>query len=269
MRFQPGGFSAEERLYVPYIKPAVPDEKFNKEFKPVLLDTEDKLMEVISGVEGKTIGADTETNTLDFSAQGPLVGISFSFSPYDGYYCPFRHLVGNNLPPRCMGSMNEFLAKNNLLMFNALFDLMMLKAEGFSIDIYKVFEVMSLVFNVDTNVKKNGLKWSCFVGGTLINVVGGERPIGRVQRGDLVLVGDRSFKVRFSGSRGVRKVIRVKLEGGEEITCTPDHLFVCRRGRFWVWRRAKELLGEDLVTGRDVLKMGEQEKERFYSFLIL
>ena len=54
----------------------------------------------------------------------------------------------------------EFLGRNNILGYNLPFDLMMMQSEGIDTKGWRCFDVMVLVFNADTNIKHNSLKWA-------------------------------------------------------------------------------------------------------------
>lgn len=148
--------------YKPFFAPAKVDIKFTTDFKCECVDTLDRFRELTDGVAGQLVAYDCETRSLDFSVPNPVVGVSWSLTPYDGYYVPLRHLVGRNIESvaEFWPLWFEFLKRNNRLGYNFPFDLMMFKAEGLDITQLKTFEVMALVFNADTNVKKNNLKWA-------------------------------------------------------------------------------------------------------------
>ncbi len=124
-----------ETAYKPYIKAAPPDVKFNKEFKPVLVNEYEQLKDLLDPISDSVVGADTETNTLDFSAKGPIVGFSWSLTGNDGYYCPVRHLIGKNAPLRCLNVWHEFLLRNRSLWYQSNFDLGMMESEGYEVTI--------------------------------------------------------------------------------------------------------------------------------------
>lgn len=147
-----------EAGYVHYFKPAPADIEFEKSLKFDIIKTVEEFRRITEGISDKTVAFDSETKTLDFSEKDPIVGVSFALSGLQGYYIPFRHLVGLNAPLILLKEFHEFLLRNKVLGFNTPFDVMMMQAEGFPADEYKIFEVMSLVFNADTNIKKNGLK---------------------------------------------------------------------------------------------------------------
>lgn len=152
--------------YQCYFGEAKKDEKFENGFKCECVDTLERFKELTDGVTGKLVAFDSETRTLNFGLKNPVVGVSFSFSAYDGYYVPIRHMLGKNIGKtkeeiaEFFKVWGEFLGRNNLLGYNIPFDLMMMRAEGLDTSKWRCFEVMGLVFNADTNIKHNGLKWA-------------------------------------------------------------------------------------------------------------
>ena len=152
--------------YVHFYPPAKPDVKFKTELSYQLVNTLEMLQAFFEDYEDKPIAFDTETTGLDME-NDRIVGFSLSKNPYSGIYVPLRHLPGGNIPnvKKVMHLLYEFLKKNRVLMYNALFDLLMLYyEESFDtppdVEELKIFEVQALVFNADTNVSKNNLKWA-------------------------------------------------------------------------------------------------------------
>lgn len=146
--------------YTPYFKPSASDAKFETDFKCELVTSIDRFLELTKEVEGKIVAIDSETTGLDMYAPNPVVGVSWSTNAYNGFYVPLRHRIGKNINdvPQFFKLWEAFLKRNNLLFYNAPFDLMMFRAEGIDTRSLKTFEVMSLVFGMDSNVKDNGLK---------------------------------------------------------------------------------------------------------------
>lgn len=148
--------------YKCYFKSAPKDIKFDTDFKCELVDTVDRFKELTDKVTGKLVAFDSETNTLNFSRKNPVVGVSFSFNAYNGYYVPIRHFLGRNIEDTALffRLWSEFLGRNNILGYNLPFDLMMMQSEGIDTKGWRCFDVMVLVFNADTNIKHNSLKWA-------------------------------------------------------------------------------------------------------------
>ncbi len=60
-------------------------------FKPILLNTKEKLFDVIKKIEdGRVVAFDTETTSLN-PLKAKIVGFSFSFDEGSGYYAPIAH----------------------------------------------------------------------------------------------------------------------------------------------------------------------------------
>lgn len=146
--------------YKPFFKEAPKDVQFESSFKPELISSIADLEQRLGTVSGQVVGFDVETKTLDFSVKDPIVGFSVSITSMSGIYVPLRHLTGENLPVKeAFAILDAFLKRNNVVGYNFPFDLMMLEAEGFTDTYqYRMFEVMTLVFAADTNVKGNDLK---------------------------------------------------------------------------------------------------------------
>jgi len=72
------------------VEPKKEEEK-RVSFKPILLDTREKLFEVLQDVKKNTILAfDTETNSLD-AYNAKIVGFSFALNENEAYYVPIAH----------------------------------------------------------------------------------------------------------------------------------------------------------------------------------
>jgi DNA polymerase-1 len=127
-------------------------------FEGVLVETLDQLKELCS-IKGSIVALDTETTGLTFY-RDKIVGLSFSFSSKDGYYVPLRHQYGNLPVEEALAIVKEMIYNNKILMFNAIFDSMMLEAEGIDMREVDIFEIQSLVFCADSNVKGRNLKWA-------------------------------------------------------------------------------------------------------------
>jgi len=72
------------------VQPKKEEEK-RATFKPILLDTKEKLFDVLKDIKTKTILAfDTETNSLD-AYNAKIVGFSFALNEQEAYYVPIAH----------------------------------------------------------------------------------------------------------------------------------------------------------------------------------
>ncbi|MFC1745774.1 DNA polymerase [Candidatus Riflebacteria bacterium] len=145
--------------YEPYFPAESPDPAFNTRLKFVLIDTPKKYEEVFAGVTGRIIAFDSETTGLNYD-QDKIVGCSISFDGESGYYLPFRHSTGKNLPISYLYWVYQLLLRNKILLFNAVFDMLMLQhdldiKQFGDVDVWEIdfFEVQALVYNADTNIR--------------------------------------------------------------------------------------------------------------------
>lgn len=144
--------------YVPFFEEKEEDKNFNKNFKYILMKDYEELYRLLN-MKGGRAAFDTETNGLNIDVN-KVVGFSLSFNGMSGIYVPLRHREGNLDPEKVFPVLNEFLCSNEILLYNSAFDLMMMEKEGLKIADVMCFDVMSLVFNADTNIRKNNLKWA-------------------------------------------------------------------------------------------------------------
>lgn len=134
---------------------------FKEKYRPTLITSVEHFKSVTDGLVELQIAGDTETNGLDYEKHH-IVGFSFSTGPYDGYYVPIRHQnEDQNVPEdEIIPLIFEFIYRNKWLFYNWWFDGLMLKKEGLDVDRVRVQDVQAYVFNADTNIKKNNLKWA-------------------------------------------------------------------------------------------------------------
>ena len=156
-------FNSDE--YQPdYGRVAIDDFKFNEEFKSHLITSYDELYDVLDPIKNMKVGFDTETTGLTFY-KDHIVGVSFATNPYEGYYVPIRHIIGNNIVKRNEDVKpifdliyDKLLIRNNIVLYNATFDLIMYESEGYNPNKISCFDAQILVYLLDTNFKDNGLK---------------------------------------------------------------------------------------------------------------
>ena len=86
---------ASGKNYEHFIKPAKPNPNFPDKYDFVLVDTIDKLREVLEN-DSEYIAWDLETSSLN-PEEGKIVGIAISFDTQTGYYIPIAHAVGKNI----------------------------------------------------------------------------------------------------------------------------------------------------------------------------
>ena len=154
----------EKSEFKHYFDPAPKDLYFQDNFKYEIVRSKETLMSIKENVLAlglKTIAVDTETTGLDF-VKDRIVGISFSFDAYSGYYIPIRHGVGINAEEGILDLFfDEFMAKDfTVLFFNAIFDMFMFILEGKDYEKVKFFDTHTLVFNADSQAPEKNLKFS-------------------------------------------------------------------------------------------------------------
>jgi DNA polymerase I-like protein with 3'-5' exonuclease and polymerase domains len=173
-----------------------------------LLDLEKKFLEL----GNPEMGVDTETTALSF-VDADLVGFSLSFEIGVGYYVPVGHQVGENvLREEALEILFRMMYESKQVDFyNYRYDARILRKYG--LDVFKVkhFDVMCLVWNADTNVKRPSLKRSSlsFLGirqQTFENVIGAGKEDDMEEADQFVEYGD-----------GVRKVEDGEFDGAEVI----------------------------------------------------
>lgn len=171
----------------PYYSDAPLDKDYMRKLKAVMVTDLDMANKIFSQKD-MIVGFDTETTGLAFY-KDEIVGFSLSFNGTSGFYFPLRHTNADyNLPvDETLRGLHKFLLNNTIILFNATFDLSMLGQElprlgiAFnSIEDYKFVDVQCFVYNLEPEVKKNGLKWAArhFLGRVcpeFHQIVGGSR----------------------------------------------------------------------------------------------
>lgn len=105
---------------------------------------------------------DTETSSLSI-IDLELVGFSFCWDvkkTRTAYYVPVGHIGSGNLPLLpSLEIMDTMLGcSEKILLYNLPFDVRVLRKYGVNVARYRLFDVMSLVWNRDTNIKRISLK---------------------------------------------------------------------------------------------------------------
>lgn len=134
---------------------------FKAKFKPHLITSIGEFQDLTGELQNTWVAGDTETNGVDYD-QHRICGFSFSTTPYNGFYVPIRHQnQEKNLPEEeIVPLIHEFLYRNKWLFYHWEFDGMMMKRDGCALDRVTVLDVRALVYNADTNIKRNNLKWA-------------------------------------------------------------------------------------------------------------
>lgn len=138
--------------------------KFKNTYKPTLIKSVEHFKEITDDISGKIVAGDTETDGLNADIHH-VVGFSFSTSSYNGYYIPLRHNLGNIVESeeelnKFFPILFDFIYRNNWLFYNWVFDAQMLRKDGLIVSDVRVQDVLAYVFNSDTNIKANNLKWA-------------------------------------------------------------------------------------------------------------
>lgn len=84
----------------------------------------------------------------------------------------------------------------------------------------------------------------CFVAGTSVHTPNGQVGIETLAPGDTVFTSDGVRNIKTVSKRKPNRLVEVKLETGESITCTPEHPFFTD----WGWVPARAIAGRRLVS---------------------
>lgn len=171
--------------------------KYGIKAKCELVTSIERLKEFAETCKDKIIAVDTETTGLSYSTDY-IVGFSISLDSYSGIYVPIRHKIriavkekialkdenGNVLYTKAGKERTKTVVSYNyseqtknvndkealdilfqimkdakrVLMYNAEFDLNMIKKEGYNVRKIRTFDVMILPYVFDPENKKKGLK---------------------------------------------------------------------------------------------------------------
>lgn len=151
--------SRQEAGYISPIKPANIDNNWRSKVKLHLIASLDEMKQVLLTCNTEDpLAVDTETTGLDYNTLD-IVGFSFCFNSAEAYYVPVGHKIGANIE----GALAEFISfmvnhKGKLLFYNFQYDGRVLRKYGLNLDKITPFDVMPLVWNVDTNIHMPSLK---------------------------------------------------------------------------------------------------------------
>lgn len=140
--------------YRPVYAQGTPNEDFLR-CERVLVDTPEKVDELLAAWDAtpkcQIVGFDTETTALS-PEDAELVGCSLAFDFGRGYYLPFGHRIGTNLPISEFERIGRVLYEaNRVAYYNARFDLRIQRKYGHDIDRINFLDVSLLIWNWDTN----------------------------------------------------------------------------------------------------------------------
>lgn len=133
-----------------------------KDFDCVLVNTMEQYKEFIriwqNCPQRQYIGFDLETTSLNPESV-TLVGCSVAFEKTRGFYFPFGHRFGINLPTTVFPHLIQVVKSfQTIYYWNAKFDMRMTRTFGFDLSQIPVVDVMSVIWNWDTNLFMPSLK---------------------------------------------------------------------------------------------------------------
>jgi len=156
---------AQSKCPIPY-RPDYQTDKVSDEFQKitcVLVNTEEKYRAFLRDWQESPhtlAGFDLETTSLN-PERARLVGCSIAFDKYQGYYFPFGHRFGQNLPMGVFRHLQTVLESFDcVLYYNSKFDLVMQQAFGHDTSKIKDYDMMAVIWNWDTNLFMPSLKGS-------------------------------------------------------------------------------------------------------------
>jgi DNA polymerase-1 len=157
----------KSKSYQHFFGLAPKDQKFLTDFKYELVSVESYGRVMAELDQHEILAIDTETTGLSF-IDNHIVSVVVSPSAYQSYVFPIRHISGaeQNLSESVLVDLWNFFKRKKLLLYNAIFDLLMLEydreinrqIENPNARVFSFLEVMSLTFNSDTEYKPRNLK---------------------------------------------------------------------------------------------------------------
>lgn len=163
-------------FYTPVYDKGIPVNDSYKRLTRVLVDSPDSWRVMFNAWENsskKVVGFDTETARRDdvdkkyksaalSCEHSDLVGCSLAFDMQTGYYLPFNHRLGRNLPFELFVEIEKILTRVDMVMYwNAKHDLRMQRKFGHKhYEDINAFDVANLMWNCDTNAGQPALKKS-------------------------------------------------------------------------------------------------------------
>jgi hypothetical protein len=249
------------------------DKEFKSRLKTKAILDISELRDIAESTSGKILAGDLETNGL-IPFEHHIVGFAFATDPYTGYYVPLRHLRPPNLDPDEAIPLIAKMHENNIfLYYHWMFDGRMWIAEGCSAGDWRIYDVLMMVYNADTNIQKNNLKWACLEGHTNISTNFGDIEISQVEASFSsfkdkfkINLGDKQYAIRQAAKTGVKECVKVTFSNGVEEVCSYDHRFLCKADPY-EWVEAKDLSGREVVFNDDVTSMGSIDRVTFMEWL--
>ncbi|HXF84720.1 MAG TPA: DNA polymerase I [Anaerolineales bacterium] len=140
--------------------PIVVTPKSSVNIETVIVDTSDKLRDLVSQLnDAAIISFDTETTSTE-EMKADLVGISLAIQEGKGYYIPIGHHIGNNLPlEEVLSALRAPLTNPKIgkIAHNAKYDYIVLARHGLRVSPL-TFDTMLAEFIIDPSSRNLGLK---------------------------------------------------------------------------------------------------------------
>ena len=143
----------EDLLFANEFTFAETNEKEDKFFEAILIDTEEQFNELLNEIKDKKIVAiDTETTSLD-AIRAELVGISLCVEAEKAYYLPLAHQMADNLKTdMVLTKLKEALADKLLVAHNIKYDYHIFQNAGWKLT-NKIFDTMIAHYLIDPTAR--------------------------------------------------------------------------------------------------------------------
>ena len=233
----------EKAAVKPFYEDAPLDIDFQKRLKSVVV-TDLNMLEKICNQENKIVAFDTETTGLVYY-KDHIVGCSMSFNGESGFYVPLRHEQPDGTPATFNLPIKEslhliyekLLKRNQVILYNSCFDLTMIGQELDKIGVdftdienVKFLDAQCLVYFLEPEIKKNGLKWAA------------RHFLGRISPEFLQVLGVTKKSIKTKGKHFGH------INPWQEVTIEPQ--FIELKGA------KKKLTEADVLHNSDMLEIG-------------
>ena len=233
----------EKAAVKPFYEDAPLDIDFQKRLKSVVV-TDLDMLEKICNQENKIVAFDTETTGLVYY-KDHIVGCSMSFNGESGFYVPLRHEQPDGTPATFNLPIKEslhliyekLLKRNQVILYNSCFDLTMIGQELDKIGVdftdienVKFLDAQCLVYFLEPEIKKNGLKWAA------------RHFLGRISPEFLQVLGVTKKSIKTKGKHFGH------INPWQEVTIEPQ--FIELKGA------KKKLTEADVLHNSDMLEIG-------------
>ena len=149
-----------------YYKTELPKENENKDFKFILLNSEEKLFKVLNKIpKNSIVSIDTETTGVN-SLEEKIVGFSFCFEQNCAYYVPINHFylgVGEQISFEVAKKAINFLNSFKLIAHNFKYDYQIIKKNfGIELDIFADTILQAWIFDPSNSISLDNLAKNYF-----------------------------------------------------------------------------------------------------------